>query len=319
MNEWKKELIKYNFKKTINIGTDCSGIEVPIIALNELNIKYNYIFSSESDKKCKEIIKKYHEPIYFYNSIFEKDYKELKKYNLDFYVCGFPCQAFSIAGKQKGFDDSRGIIFYECLKTVKLLEPNIFILENVKNLKSHDKGTTFSIIMNELNNLKKYNIYYEILNTIDYGIPQNRPRIYIIGIKKSVSKLKYNFPSKIKLNVEFDLYFEKNLPNSNLTNSQNQVLIQRMNGKDYNENYIINLGVSVNGNFGSAMLEKCPCLLASHKYYYSTKYKRFLTQKEWAKFQGINNNIQYTYKQLGNTMSVNVLCFLFNSLLIFLN
>jgi DNA (cytosine-5)-methyltransferase 1 len=317
MNDWKKHLPNIKFSKTINIGTDCSGIEAPLIALNELKIKYKHIFSSDNDKKCKELIEKHYHPIHFYDSIFEKNYKELKKYELDLYICGFPCQTFSIAGKQDGFYDSRGIVFFECLKTIKLLKPKIFILENVKNLKSHNNGNTFSIIMNELKNIKMYNIYYEILNTNDFGIPQNRPRLYIVGIAKSHmnKKLNYEFPKKINCVVSFDSFFEKNLPISELSNNQKKILEKMMINKDYNKNYIINLGVSLNGNFGSAMLEKCPCLLASQCYYYSTKFKRFLTIQEWARFQGIHTHIHYNFKQLGNTMSVNVLCFLFHSIL----
>lgn len=320
MNIWKNLITINNLPKSIYIGTDCSGIEAPLYTLNMLNISFIHLFSSENDNKCLEYIKNNYKPKYLYKSIFEKNYSLLKKFDLDIYICGFPCQSFSIAGKKLGLNDERGNIFYECLKTIKLLKPKVFILENVKNLKSHDKGNTFNIIMMELNNLQHYYIYYDILNTKDYGIPQNRPRIYIIGILKNIKHSNhYLFPSPIHLNIEsnnlFELFLEDIQQESQLTLNQSRILNQRMINKLLDDNYIVNVGVSVNGNFGSAMLNICPCLLASHRYYYLTKYKRFLTKKEWSHFQGFNvNNYVFSFKQIGNSMSVNVLAFIFMSI-----
>lgn len=108
--------------------------------------------------------------------------------DIDLYICGFPCQPFSMAGERKGTEDSRGTIFYECLKVIRNKKPNYFILENVKGLITIDKGNTFKEILQSLKNLKIYNVEWKVLNTKDYGIPQNRERIFIIGIKKSLKK-----------------------------------------------------------------------------------------------------------------------------------
>jgi DNA (cytosine-5)-methyltransferase 1 len=127
-------------------------------------------------------------------------------------TAGFPCQPFSIAGMQKGFDDERSNVFWKILSIIKNNSPEIVILENVKNLQSHDSGKTFKIIIENLE-LLKYYVKYSILNTCKItGIPQNRERIYIICFKdKSLyDKFNFDFP-EIDLNPVMQ-YFEKDIP-----------------------------------------------------------------------------------------------------------
>lgn len=96
-------------------------------------------------------------------------------------VCGgFPCQAFSVAGKRKGFDDVRGTAFFFLANTVKQIEPRYFIFENVKGLLNHDKGRTFGTILRTLDELG-YDVEWHLYNSKDYGVPQNRERVYIVG------------------------------------------------------------------------------------------------------------------------------------------
>lgn len=318
MDEWRKQLHMSKPKRTITVATDCSGIEAPIHTLQRLGIRHNHLFSSEIDPKCKELIQSEYKPKFFFDDIFSRDLGKIKK-PLDIYICGFPCQSFSIAGKKLGFDDSRGIVFFECLKTIYTLTPRVFILENVKNLTCHDSGNTLTIILKKLKSLKIYNIYWKVLNTKDFCIPQNRPRVYFVGILKTCDD-GFTFPDPIHcLNAKIGSFLEKKkLPESVLTKSQSDVLEQRMRNKNKNGHYIVNLGVSTTGGFGSAMKDVSPCLLSSHKYYYSTKKKRFLTVCEWAFLQGFDPTIldpsSLSYKQLGNTMSVNVLAFLFQNI-----
>ena len=318
MNEWIKELACIRKpKKRITIGTDCSGIESPIHCLERLGINYEHLFSSEIDSKCKDFIQNVYQPKFFFDNIFSRDLNVIQ--DLDIYVCGFPCQSFSIIGKRKGFEDQRGIVFFECLKTISRLKPKVFILENVKHLISHDSGKTMETVLKELEGLEIYNVYWKVLNTKDYGIPQNRPRVYFVGILKSLDQ-GFCFPKpltekELKIN---DFLEKEEKARSNLTEKQSIVLRQRMEKKKETEHYIINLGVSTKGRFGSAMKEKSPCLLSNARYYYSTKKERFLTTKEWANLQGFDENLLdvsvLTKKQLGNTMSVNVLAFLFQKI-----
>jgi len=114
----------------------------------------------------------------------------------DILTAGFPCQPFSIAGMKKGFDDERSNVFWKILSIIKSNSPNIIILENVKNLKTHDNKKTFKIIIENLENLD-YHIKYSIINTSKItGIPQNRERIYIIGFKDKMmfDKFEFDFP-----------------------------------------------------------------------------------------------------------------------------
>lgn len=101
----------------------------------------------------------------------------------DILVGGFPCQAFSQAGKKLGFEDTRGTLFFDVARIIKGKRPKAFMLENVKNLKNHDHGRTFKVIMNTLIGLD-YNVYYTTFHARDFGIPQNRERIYIVGFDK---------------------------------------------------------------------------------------------------------------------------------------
>ncbi|TPE57088.1 DNA (cytosine-5-)-methyltransferase [[Mycoplasma] falconis] len=105
----------------------------------------------------------------------------------DILVGGFPCQAFSQAGKKLGFEDTRGTLFFEIARILKDKQPKAFLLENVKNLVSHDKGKTFKVILETLNQLG-YKVYYSLFKARDFGVPQNRERIYIIGFNKSTVK-----------------------------------------------------------------------------------------------------------------------------------
>ncbi len=100
--------------------------------------------------------------------------------DFDLFVGGFPCQAFSIAGKRGGFDDTRGTLFFDCARILKEKQPRNFILENVKGLLSHDNGRTFKIIINTLVELG-YCVEWQVLNAKNFGVPQNRERVFIVG------------------------------------------------------------------------------------------------------------------------------------------
>lgn len=121
--------------------------------------------------------------------------------NFDILCAGFPCQAFSIAGYQKGFEDTRGTLFFEIAKITQNHKPKVLFLENVKNLKTHDKGKTFDVIKSTLEQLG-YCVYNEVLNSATHAnIPQNRERIFIVAFDKQRVKNyhKFTFPKPMKL------------------------------------------------------------------------------------------------------------------------
>ena len=169
----------------IRVGTDCSGIEAPIVALHMSNIPFHHVFGSEIDENCRKVIRLNFSPLRLYRDITERDHSLLP--GLDLYVAGFPCQAFSgMRHDADGFNDPRGTIFFECLETIRRTRPRCFILENVAGLLSHDSGNTMKTILHSIRRLRTYHVFYKILNSIDYNLPQNRPRVYIVGIRKDI-------------------------------------------------------------------------------------------------------------------------------------
>ena len=111
-------------------------------------------------------------------------------------LCGGVCQSFSYAGKQKGLNDKRGDLIIKFSEMINVIKPKIFLIENVKGLLTHNKGKTINYVINEcLNKNKLYNIQYKLIKCVNYGVPQKRERVIIIGIKKEF-KFNFNFPKE---------------------------------------------------------------------------------------------------------------------------
>ena len=182
----------------MKVGTFFSGVGSPEQALRNLDIKHEIEFACDIDKYAKQTYLKNFKPKLFAEDITTLDMKNLPY--VDLLVFGFPCQAFSMAGKRKGFDDTRGTLFYDALRYLKEHKPRYFIAENVKGLLSHDNSKTFQTIIDCLAKTTNYqmslmpfdnlgyHIHYKVLNTKDFGIPQNRERIFIIGIRDEEMK-----------------------------------------------------------------------------------------------------------------------------------
>lgn len=221
---------------TIKIGTVFSGIGAFEQALEILNISHKIEFACDNGgilfediakKEELENLSKINNPkekLEFVESIYKKNKRRtnfvkksyLANYNLneenfyhdirflgnhinkniDILVGGSPCQSFSIAGQRGGFEDTRGTLFFEFARCVKEFQPKVFIYENVKGLINHDKGRTFDTVLNTFNELG-YKYYYKTLNAKDYGIPQSRERIFVIGFKDH--SVDFEFPEKQKL------------------------------------------------------------------------------------------------------------------------
>lgn len=121
--------------------------------------------------------------------------------DFDVMLGGFPCQAFSVAGYRKGFEDEkgRGVLFFQLLRIIKEKQPKIIFLENVKNLVSHDNGNTFKVILEALES-ENYFVKYSVLNAMNYGnVPQNRERIYIVAFKDKNFYQRFDFPKPLPL------------------------------------------------------------------------------------------------------------------------
>jgi len=140
---------------------------------------------SEIDKHAVSIYQKHFPEHKNYGDITKINAEELP--NFDLLVGGFPCQAFSIAGKRGGFDDTRGTLFFDLARILKAKQPRLFVFENVKGLLSHDEGRTFRTIISTLDELG-YDLQWQVLNSKNHRVPQNRERVFIIGHLRGTSR-----------------------------------------------------------------------------------------------------------------------------------
>lgn len=290
----------------LRVGTDCSGIEAPIMALKQLKIPFRHEFSSEIDKHCIESIKANYKPKKIFRDMKKRKVKDVP--DIDLYICGFPCQPFSMAGERKGTEDTRGTIFYECLKVIRNKKPNYFILENVKGLITIDEGNTFKEILQSLKELKIYNVEWKILNTKDYGIPQNRERVFIIGIKKSLKK-KFKWPDKKRME-SLKKYVDWKDTRKNVLTDNYKKRLSYVNPNSY----FIDLGFQT--DFYPNGDKYCPCLITSPNLF-NFKLMRKANINEYLTLQGFPHSFKQAVsdnqikKQIGNSISVNVLKELF--------
>lgn len=189
-----------------------SGIGGFHLALRSLGGKC--VFSSEIDPHAIEVYQKN------FKHLPHHDIKSIKSHQIpkhDVLCAGFPCQAFSVSGKRKGFKDSRGTLFFEIARIVKYHRPKVIFLENVKNFLKHDQGNTFSTIQRELNKLG-YNIHYKVLSSSDFEVPQHRERIYILAFRKDLKSDHFNFPKPSKNFVTVENILQNKLPKTELEN-----------------------------------------------------------------------------------------------------
>jgi DNA (cytosine-5)-methyltransferase 1 len=179
----------------INVGSDFSGVGAFNQALIRLGIPYNEVFACDMDRYARQtFIHNYGEPGYYPENVYDR---EIPKESLDIYMTSPPCQAFSLAGKRKGKEDLRGVLFFNSHEFIQENKPRYFIFENVKGLLSDDNGNTFQEWINYLggksvNGLPvifptdeavPYHLYWKVLNAKKYNVPQNRERVFLIGIR----------------------------------------------------------------------------------------------------------------------------------------
>jgi len=196
----------------IKVGGQFSGVGAFDQALKRLNIKYENIYQAEWDKYARQTyLHNYEEPIYYVKDVNDTPSQEItEKYgSLDIAMFSPPCQAFSLAGKRLGKEDKRGILFFNSHEFIQVNKPRYFIFENVKGLLSDDGGKTFSEWINMLGGKSvngnavlfpyedsvPYHIYWQVLNAKDYGVPQNRERVFIIGIRDDEDNT-FQFPKE---------------------------------------------------------------------------------------------------------------------------
>ena len=217
--DWQKKKVQFP-KHVINVATLFSGIGAVEHALKRLKLKSNIVFAGDIDPHVKDA--------YFANyNINEEDWHDdvtqfsAKKYRgkVDLLVGGSPCQSFSMAGRRGGMDDARGTLFYDFIRVVKESNPKIFIFENVRGVINHDGGHTWRVMKDIFTSLSNYTWTFKILNSKDYGIPQSRNRLFVVGIRKVVKGLRnvnksFLFPQPIDLNKTMQDFLEDHIDSS---------------------------------------------------------------------------------------------------------
>jgi len=214
--------IPFNYDNMITTGSDFSGVGAFDQALKKLGIDYQTIYACDWDKYARQTyIENYGEPSYFPKDVYER---EIPEESLDIYMTSPPCQAFSLAGKRKGEDDERGILFYNSHEFIQKNNPRYFIFENVRGLLSDANGVTFKVWLDMLGgksvngnpvlfpnkNSTPYHIYWKVLNAKHYGVPQNRERVFIIGIRDDADNT-FRFPKKQHLTKKLKDVLEDNV------------------------------------------------------------------------------------------------------------
>jgi DNA (cytosine-5)-methyltransferase 1 len=297
--------------KFIDLFSGIGGIKIGF-----MNAGFECIYSNDIDPNCKKTF-----DLNFKNNLDVSGIKAIKPSGLPSYnilVGGFPCQPFSIAGYRKGFHDTgRGDLFFDILNLLKEKPVNAFLLENVKNLISHDSGKTIQKIENKLSKLG-YFISYKVLNTMDYAnIPQNRERIYIVGFKSETSLKKFSFPKKTRLTLNLsDILENKKVCSKYYYNDK--PLYEKISPYIVKENIVYQWRRKYVRENKSGV---CPTLTANmgtggHNVpIIKDKYGiRKLIPRECARLQGFKDSYvfpeiadSHLYKQIGNSVSIPVI------------
>jgi len=319
--------------RALVLGTDCSGMETPAMALKSLGVEFDHAFSCDFNKHAKATIMANFPPRVFYDDVTTRD--QSKAPRADLYVAGFPCQPFSTAGLQQGFKDTRGRgeIFWHVREYIERQEPRAFVLENVSGLVKINGGEYFRAILEALESLGVYNVYSKILDTKEHGVPQSRRRIYIVGIKKSCDDGSFTFPEPVP-RPSIELFLEPrtkrpsslDLPPESQGTARTNVkqAIEELYAKGRNplkEPFIIDCDSSP---YRMKYVEDVsPCLTCSRGGgHWVTNRMRRMTKAEMMRLQGMQPSSfkkvvsdAQLGKQIGNAMSKNVLERLFTRLL----
>jgi len=304
------DLFYFNDKKELK-NTKFSFIDlfagIGGIRMGFENVGGECVFTSEWDEPAQKTYQANFNEIP-YGDITKIDPEEIPSF--DMLLAGFPCQPFSQAGLKMGFEDTRGTLFFDIARIIKKHKPSVVFLENVRNLSGHDKGNTLKVIIGTLEELG-YKVFNKVLNAKDFGVPQNRARIYIIGFKDNVN---FIFPEEPKIKTKVWDVLEKEV-DSKYTISDKLWAGHQRRKKEHREK----------GNgFGYSLFDEKSeySSTISARYYkdgseilikQKNKNPRKLTPREASRLQGFPESFiipvsdTQAYKQFGNSVAVPVI------------
>ena len=290
------------------------------------NLGGKCVFTSEWDKDAQKTYRANFGEVPF-GDITKEETKKFIPDGFDVLCAGFPCQAFSIAGKRGGFEDTRGTLFFDVAEIIKRKKPKAIFLENVKGLRNHNGGKTLATILNVLRNDLDYFVPEpQIINAKDFGVPQQRERIYIVGFRKDQGITEFEYPKPLKKKMKFADVKEKKVPATKyfLSTQYVQTLI---NHKERHESKGNGFGYAIIPDDGIANsivvggMGRERNLVYDHRitdFTPTTHIKgtvnregiRKMTPREWARLQGFPDKYVIpvadasAYKQFGNSVAV---------------
>lgn len=311
--------------KSIDLFAGIGGIRLGFEQAFKDEIKT--VFVSEWDNKAVETYKaNFNCDETIVGDITKVDEKEIPEH--DILLAGFPCQAFSLAGRQKGFEDARGTLFFDVARIVKYHKPKVVFCENVKNLVNHDRGRTFRIIKDILDELG-YQVFYKVLNSKDFGVPQNRERIYIVAFRSDIAPLSFDFPKSSGRQTLIKDIIEENVVSSKyyLSTTYLESLKrhkERHMAKGNGFGYEIRDNESIAGAIVCGGMGRERNLIVDNrltdfkpvthiKGEVNKEFIRKMTPREWARLQGFPDAFKFVvadthlYKQFGNSVTVPVI------------
>mgnify|MGYP003126293158 FL=1 len=288
--------------KYIDLFAGIGGMRIPFDELGG-----DCVFTSEFDKYAQQTYEAN------FNEIPDGDIKsidleKIPKHNL--LLAGFPCQAFSHAGLKKGFDDTRGTLFFDIATILKIHKPKAFLLENVKGLKSHDGGYTFKKIIDTLNNIGYQTVEHQVFNARDFGLPQNRERVFIVGFWKHTN---FYFPEPPKSKTRLGSILQKRVKEKYTISDKlwtsaikrRERAISKGNGFSYK---LFNRDSIYTSTLSARYYKDGLEILVEQQ----NKNPRRLTPLEARRLQGFPDNFEIpvsdaqAYKQFGNAVPVSV-------------
>lgn len=276
--------------------------------LGFMNQGFKLVYANDNDKFAVQTYRANYE-----HEIIEENIENInisKIPNHDVLIGGFPCQPFSMMGKEMGFEDTRGTLFFNIAEIIKFHienkeKPKVIVLENVRRLLTHDKGNTFKVIKKTLEDLG-YSVFYKVLNSADYGVPQTRNRIFMVCFSNHDAKFK--FPEPIDLNKTLHDLLEQDVDEKYFLSEKIIPTILAHGSKNYYSKSEIDLDIAR------------PLCATMHKMHranqdnYVTQNGRIrrLTPREAARLQGFPESFIFpvsdtqAYRQCGNAVTVNV-------------
>lgn len=267
------------------------------------------VFSSEIDKFAIQTYQANHNNETVHGDITQIDTADIPEH--DILLAGFPCQPFSQAGLKKGFNDTRGTLFFDIERILLAKKPQAFLLENVKQLKGHDKGRTLQVILEHLDSAG-YKVYYDVLKARDFGVPQNRERIYLVGFLNH--NINFEFPKPTGQETKVGNILESNVDEKYTISDklwlghQRRKEVNKANGKGFGYG-LFNANSPYTNTISARYYKDGSEILIEQ----AGKNPRKITPREAAQLQGFPRDFKIpvsdaqAYRQFGNTVCVPVI------------